>query len=255
MATALYVLKHHEHIGPGYLLDRIDTGERPMRMVTVKSTDDLPMAIETNGVVFAGRGLSPEDLRNKDPLLREQVVFVRTLIGLGVPYLGIDRGAQLLARAMRAGLVESPTVDLGVVEVPLTEAGRADPVLGDESGQLVGLRAPTHRFELPPRAELLAGTPEAPEAFRFGDAAWGVLPHVELTAAGFADWLDDLGNAELELSESQRKRLEGAVKARDEKQRDYAYRLMDRFLARSSSFQHVPPPLADLHLGPDHAER
>lgn len=255
MATALYILKQHEHIGPGYLLDRVDADKRPMRMVTVRSPDDLPMAIETNGVVFAGRGLTPEDLREKAPLLREQVVFVRTLIGLGVPYLGIDRGAQLLARAMHGDLQPSPTVDLGVVEVPLTDAGRADPVLGDESGQLAGLRGPTHRFTLPPRAELLAGTAEAPEAFRFGDAAWGILPHVELTAHAFGDWLDALDAPALALEESQRKRLMGAVKARDEAQRDYAHRLMDRFLSRSSSFQHVPPPLAELHLGPDHEKR
>jgi GMP synthase (glutamine-hydrolysing) len=255
MATFLYILKHHDHIGPGYLLDRIDQDQRPVRMVTVKAPDDLPMAIETNGVVFAGRGLTPEALHGKDPLLREQVVFIRTLIGLGVPYLGIDRGAQLLARAMHGDLAESPTVDLGVVEVPLTEAGRADPVLSDESGHLVGLRGPTHRFTLPPKAELLAGTPEAPEAFRFGDAAWGVLPHVELTAHAFTDWLGELDDADLALDQSQRSRLGKAVTARDEQQRDYAHRLMDRFLARSSTFQHVPPPLAELHLGPDHAEK
>ncbi len=253
MSTALYILKQHDHIGPGWLLDRCDPEDRPLRILTLRSPDDLPMAIECNGVVYAGRSLSPEQWQHKDPLLKAQVVFVRSLVALGVPYLGIDRGAQVLARAMLGELSDAPTPDVGWASIPLTSEGQKDPVLGNDAGTLEGIRWPTHRFTLPRKAVLLAGTPEVPDAFRFGDAAWGLLPHVELTLPGLTDWLDERGGPELDPAT--RATIRDVAANHADLQRDAAYRLMDRFLRRSSSFNHVPPPLAQLHLGPDHHNR
>lgn len=253
MATSLYLLKHHRLIGPGWLLDRCSAEEHPYTILTVTQPDELPMAVDCQGVVLAGQSLEPTILAGKDPLLRAHVHFVRSLVALGVPFLGIDRGAQILARAMLARpLPETPAPGEGVqlARVPLTDAGQADPLLGGPgAGPLLGLRIPTVRFSLPDKGALLAGSADRPEAFRFGDRAWGIYPHVELTAHGLADWLAT--HPEWEPDPARREAVIAEAHAAVPQQKTYAYGLMDRFLSHCQGFCHTATPLAELHLGPE----
>lgn len=253
MPTALYLLKHDEKVGPGWLLDRCQGPGTTRKLVTVRSPEDLPMGIECQGVVLVGRHLDPLRLSARAPLLREQVVFVRTLVGLGVPFLGIDAGAQLLAAAMLGTLCEARDPAMGHAEIPLTEEGRADRLLGAlGEGGLAALRWPTHRFTLPNRATLLAGTSAAPEAFRFGASAWGILAHPEVTPLALQDWLADPEGPGRALAPGARDALLTSAEAFSERQRAGAYALMDAFLECTRGFCHEPPPLAQLHPGPDH---
>ncbi len=77
---------------------------------------------------------------------------------------------------------------------------------------LVVLEWHDYRFTLPPGGELLAGTPEAVQAFRAGPCAWGFQYHLEADAALVADWVrvcrDDLlaaGSDPDELAETGRR--------------------------------------------------
>lgn len=250
MATSLFLLKHHRLIGPGWLLDRCSPEEHPYRIVTVTRPEELPMAVDCQGVVLVGQSLEPDVLAAKDPLLRAHVHFVRSLVALGVPYLGIDRGAQILARAMLAKPRSAPDPTLDLARVDLTGEGATDPLLGGpDPGPLLGIRVPTLRFEVPNKGVLLAGSPEHPEAFRFGDRAWGIYPHVELTAHGLDDWL--AAHPEWAPDPARRDAMTAEAHATLEEQRTYAYGLMDRFLSHCQGFCHAEPPLAELHLGPE----
>jgi len=250
MTTSLFLLKHHRLIGPGWLLDRCSPEEHPYTIRTVTRPEDLPMAVECQGVVLAGTSLEPELVDGKDPLVKAHVHFVRSLVALGVPYLGVDRGAQILARAMLARPGKDSHDPVGPKEVPLTRHGQADPLLGGpDAGPLLGIHIPTVRFALPERSVLLAGSHDHPEAFRFGACAWGIYPHVELTAHGFADWV--AAHPEWEPDSARREVVIARAHEAVPEQRAYAYGLMDRFLAHCQGFCHAPPPLAEIHLGPE----
>jgi len=250
MTPELHIFKHRDDIGPGWLLDAIRDGPDPFRLCTVRSPDDFPIALACSGVVIVGRSLAGMDPADRSPLLRAELAFVRTAVGLGIPYLGIGDGALLLARAMLGRVLEPGTTGIGCFDLPLTAAGRDDPVLGGRESLPVALW-PGRSLVLPPRAVLLAGTEEAPAAFRLVDTAWGILPHPEVTPAAFGDWLAEPGALDDSIvGRLDRPAVVAELERRGDAQREATCALMRRFLARTRKFCHfVTPDVEPSHHG------
>lgn len=125
------------------------------------------------------------------PWLRAEKAAIREAVReRHMPVLGVCLGAQLLAEALggRVGPMAEPEV--GVMEVELTVAGSADPLFA-------GI-APVHRClqwhgaevkEIPAHAQVLASSPaSAVQAFRVGEAAYGIQYHLELTRETVPEW-------------------------------------------------------------------
>ena len=119
-----------------------------------------------------------------------------------LPTLGVCLGAQLLAVAT-GGTVETGAagVEIGMVDVRALDDAAEDVMFGRVLGRL-GLDAGQHFrvpqyhhdaiVDLPPDAELLVeGETYAVQAFRVGDAAWGLQYHPEVSPSGFASWVAD----------------------------------------------------------------
>lgn len=242
MGGELVLLKHDDRVGPGWLLDRVVAQCKFFRVILIRHIDDLPPPNECNGVVFTSHTLDPTLIASKDPMIREELIFVRTLIGLGVPFLGIDGGAQLLARCMFGDVHETRTTTIGRGLWTLTDEAKDDPLLGPESAldELPVTWWPTHSVTLPPKAVLLGGTPAAPNAFCIGHWTYGLLPHFEATPLMFRDWLEMLpDDAELPATRGD---LSAEIESQQEAQRQLAFRVMDRFIERTNSFCHWEPP-------------
>jgi GMP synthase-like glutamine amidotransferase len=78
---------------------------------------------------------------------------------------------------------------VGVLPVRLTAEGRGDPVFRRLPAQFPTLQWHGDTFDLPPGATLLASSPAYPnQAFRFGQRAYGVQFHVEVTEPMAAEW-------------------------------------------------------------------
>ena len=102
-------------------------------------------------------------------------------------------GAQQLAAALGAEVVEGPAPEVGVGEVHLTTDALHDPVFGPAPTPLPCVHWHGDTFSLPDGAVRLAGN-EAYEnqAFRVGDNAYGLQFHVEVTGALVAHWAPHL---------------------------------------------------------------
>ncbi len=248
METALYVFKQTKEIGPGWLLDRCEGLTVPVKMRIFGPDTELPLGIQCRGVVVVGLPLPRASFEGKNPALREQQIFVRTLVGLAVPYLGIGYGAQLLATALLGKAQDPADAPLGAATMTLTGDGQLDPLFGGVANPVPVVRWPAPVMTLPKRARLLAGTPQAPDAFAQGECAWALTPHVEVTAPGFSDWLAAPAHAAL-LANRDPAALQAAVEAQQAPQREAAYRIMDHFLTRVDVFQHDEPPI-DVHQKP-----
>ena len=250
MQSALYFFKTREEIGPGWLLDRCEGLPVPVAMVTIDAATEFPMGIQCQGVVFVGLPLPHEIFATKDPVVRAQQIFIRTLVGLQVPYLGIGVGAQLLATAMLGQSGEIRREMVGASEIALTEEGRRDELFGGGPAKIPVVRWPSPTLSLPQRAVLLAGTPDAPDAFRLGECAWAIGPHLEVTPQGFADWLDTFGDDDPLLGHANGPALIAAVTQQQDPQQDAAYAVMNRFIARMLRFKHDQPPITPLQKSP-----
>jgi GMP synthase (glutamine-hydrolysing) len=121
-----------------------------------------------------------------DPWIEASAEWLRVLVGLGVPVLGICFGHQLLAQALGGLVHDYPNgVEIGTVTSRLTQAATADPLFAGLSSPLQ-VQA-SHRqavIELPDGALRLAASEQDPNhAFRYGGKAWGIQFHPEFDQA------------------------------------------------------------------------
>ena len=106
---------------------------------------------------------------------------------------------------MGARLRPSPVMEFGYTPITPTPEGERDPVMSVfEAGDRV-FHWHEDTFDLPEGATLLASSDEVRnQAFRYGDRAWGVQFHVEVTEPVLEGWLAAAG----EIDPKWRKTLE-----------------------------------------------
>ena len=138
-------------------------------------------------VVLGGPiGATEDDLY---PFLADEARMLAARLAAGRPVIGFCLGAQLMARALGAGVVANPNgQEVGWSELTLTEAGRAS-LLAGLAGILV-LHWHGDTFDLPDGAALLASTAiTRNQAFSWGPAALALQFHPEVGARGLERWL------------------------------------------------------------------
>jgi len=160
-------------------------GDQPATFTAVAAFEGeaLPDARDFDAVMMSGSPLSITDFA-RTPWMQAAGRYVAEVVERGQPFLGVCFGHQLLAQAMGGATRKNPCGrEIGTVEVRLTGAGRAHPILG----KLAPLRfQATHSDEvsaLPPGAALLAENAHGVQAFAVGARALGVQFHPELSPA------------------------------------------------------------------------
>jgi len=137
-------------------------------------------------------------------------------VGKGIPVLGICLGCQMLADALGGRAFPAKSFEVGYPQVKLTDAGRADPLIGKLPDPPCVLLHHGDTYQLPPNAVLLAET-FVPQAFRVGSAV-AVQFHPEASYDDLKSWAEPervqakykaLGtSAEAVLSEATQKKSE-----------------------------------------------
>jgi GMP synthase (glutamine-hydrolysing) len=140
-------------------------------------------------LVFGGAMHADQD--DHHPWLREETLLLQRMLDQHQPVLGVCLGAQLLARAAHAAVVPAPEPEIGWFEVELTPAARDDPVLGALPERFTAFQWHYYTYRLPAGAVELARSAVCSQAFRLGEAAWGVQFHPEVTEEQIRSWLVD----------------------------------------------------------------
>ncbi len=103
--------------------------------------------------------------------------------------LGVCLGSQLMARAFGGRNQVGGASEFGWQPVTLTEAARADPVLGGLPQQFPSFEWHDDTFSLPEAAVHLAGNDTVPnQAFRIGRAAYAIQFHFEADTSVVRRW-------------------------------------------------------------------
>ncbi len=147
--------------------------------------DGLPKTLSDHAgaVVFGG----PMSANDDHPHVRREIDWLDVPLSENRPFLGICLGAQMLVRHL-GGAVGPHTeglTEIGWYPLEATEHGRSLLEWPDMVYQF-------HRegFDLPSGAKLLAKGGAYPnQAFRYGDNAWGIQFHAELTRAMMHRWV------------------------------------------------------------------
>lgn len=138
-------------------------------------------------VVFGGEQSALADASH--PYLPDLAARMARTAADGKAVMGVCLGSQLLARGLGAENRLGIAPEFGWCEVALTEAGRADPVLGARGAAFPIFQWHSDTFTLPPGATRLAGSEVAEvQGFRYGRAGYAMQFHFEASRAVATDW-------------------------------------------------------------------
>lgn len=173
-------LQHVPFEGPGYFEKAFaEFGCTLERRLVPK--DGLPAAAPDALLVMGG----PMSVNDPEPWIAAETDFIRAQVARGIPYLGICLGSQFLAKAVGGEVKPGPAPEIGLVSVRLTAAAKHDPLFAHFPDQSQVFEWHGEGILLPDGAIPLAGSALFPvQAFRYGRAAYGLLFHLEIEAAG-----------------------------------------------------------------------
>jgi GMP synthase (glutamine-hydrolysing) len=190
VSLRVLVLQHIACEPPGAFADVMR--ERNWVMITceVDETGIVPDPAGFDAIVAMGGPMSVND-EQELPWLVEEKRMIGSAVRSGVPYFGACLGVQLLAASLGAEVYPGPASEVGILPVELSDAGRVDPVMGSLEGQILTLQWHGDTFDLPEDGVLLAGSKAYPhQAFRYGDCAYGVQFHIEVSAEMAEQWAE-----------------------------------------------------------------
>jgi GMP synthase (glutamine-hydrolysing) len=138
-------------------------------------------------MVFGG-SMHPDQDDHFDWLEREEE-FLQATLANDVPALGVCLGAQMLARAAGAWVGPAATSEVGWFEIELTPEGLDDPVLGVLPPRTHAFEWHHYTYAVPDGGTELARSAACTQAFRLGEAAWGIQFHAEVTLPMLEAWV------------------------------------------------------------------
>lgn len=148
--------------------------------------DPLPKTLENyaGAIIFGG----PMSANTSEDFIKKEIDWIEVPLNEDKPFLGICLGGQMLAKKLGADVkaLANGSVEIGWYPVNPTENGRA---LFQWPNKVYHFH---HEgiFGLPQDAELLATGETYPnQAFRYGENAWGLQFHAELTRAMMQRWI------------------------------------------------------------------
>jgi GMP synthase (glutamine-hydrolysing) len=182
------VLQHIECEPPGVYEDVMVERGIEIERVELDRGEPLPPWRDFDAVVAMGGPMSVNDDAEL-PWLTGEKSAIAEAVRAGVPFWGVCLGVQLLAAGLGARLYSGPEPEVGLLTVTLSEEALADPVFAGLPREVLTLQWHGDTFDLPDGAVALAGSTECPnQAFRWGERAYGVQFHLEVSTEMAKEW-------------------------------------------------------------------
>jgi GMP synthase-like glutamine amidotransferase len=184
------IIKHIEIEGPGLIEYCLKHEKIPYQILTLNPSVCLPKPDDFTHIVILG---GPMNVYEEDhfPFLREEDLFIKEAIQRGKSILGICLGAQLIAKALGAKVLKAPVKEIGWYDVSLTRIGSIDPIFSHLPKKFSVFQWHEDTFEIPHSATLIATSSLIPyQAFRYGDNAYGLQFHLEVTQEMIREWME-----------------------------------------------------------------
>jgi GMP synthase (glutamine-hydrolysing) len=153
-----------------------------------------PRPIDEYGAVFVFGGAMHADQDDHHPWLRDENFFIQRLLDLRHPLLGVCLGAQLIAKACHAPVGPASEPEIGWCEIELLPDAQTDPLLGALPERFEGFQWHHYTYGVPAGGVELARSAVCTQAFRLGEAAWGIQFHAEVTLRQILGWIDEAGH-------------------------------------------------------------
>lgn len=185
----LLIVKHVDIEGPGIIEARLREKRIPHQILNLESNEGFPKLDDLTHVILLG---GPMNVYEEDryPFLKQEDLFIKEAIQRGKRILGICLGAQLIAKALSARVYKAPAKEIGWYDLSLTEEGVRDPLFSPFPKTFPVFQWHGDTFDLPNGAKLIAtSSPVQNQAFRYGENAYGLQFHLEVTEEMIREWM------------------------------------------------------------------
>jgi GMP synthase-like glutamine amidotransferase len=184
------IIKHVDIEGPGLIEYCLEQEKISHQILELKPGVPLPKLDDFTHIVFLG---GPMNVYEEDryPFLRDEDLFIKEAIQRGKSILGICLGAQLIAKSLGAKVFKAPMKEIGWYDVSLTRVGSRDPLFSNLPKTFSVFQWHEDTFEIPKSAKLIATSSPVPrQAFRYGENAYGLQFHLEVTEEMIKEWME-----------------------------------------------------------------
>jgi GMP synthase-like glutamine amidotransferase len=184
------IIKHVDIEGPGLIEYYLKQENISYQIHNLKPGVHLPKLDDLTHVVILG---GPMNVYEEDryPFLREEDLFIKEAIQRGKSILGICLGAQLIAKALGAKVLKAPVKEIGWHDVSLTRIGSIDPLFSQLPKTFSVFQWHEDTFDIPHGSICIATSSLIPyQAFRYGENAYGLQFHLEVTQGMIREWLE-----------------------------------------------------------------
>jgi GMP synthase (glutamine-hydrolysing) len=189
--TDILIVEIDPEVPPGILTSLLDREGRRYEIARAHAGKRLGDAIGPGAVVVLGGAMSTSEV-DRFPFLNEVKRFMETVLGAGLPLLGICLGGQLLAEILGGKVVEKSFGERGLHEIHLTDEGRKDPMFFQMPEEFTVFQWHNDSFIPPSGTAFLARSALCPhQAFRYGKHAYGIQFHPEVDESIIEVWSAD----------------------------------------------------------------
>ncbi len=184
------VLQHIAIEHPGIFRDFMRNDGVAWDAVELDAGETVPPLDGYDALIAMGGPMDVFEEEAHPWLVPEKALIRHAVAERGMPFLGVCLGHQLLADALGGRVETMAEPEVGILEVALTEAGRADPLLAGLDPVVTCLQWHGCAVTVLPDDAVSLARSElcAVQAFRVGPHAYGLQYHVELTPTTVAEW-------------------------------------------------------------------
>jgi GMP synthase (glutamine-hydrolysing) len=178
------------------IAEALESAALAWQYVRVFDGRPVPTDMKGAGGLIVMGGVEAVYQLDRYPYLRAEMALIENALKAGRPVLGVCLGSQLLAAALGANVRRAAHKEIGWHTVRLRPEAQHDPLLRGLPQEFVTGHWHSDIFDLPAGAVPLASSELTElQAFRYGDNAWGLLFHAEMTPQIVAAWVSEFGES------------------------------------------------------------
>jgi GMP synthase-like glutamine amidotransferase len=182
----LYIFRHIECEGPGYLDEVLSRLAIPSRLIAIDRNDAIPTTVgDCSGLVFMG---GPMSVNDPLPWIGRELDLIRQAHAQGLPVLGHCLGGQLISKALGGTVSANPVREIGWHPVRKLPNDTAESWLDELPSGMEVFHWHGETFSVPEHAVCVLESDHcARQAFAAGNTL-ALQCHVEMTAPMVREW-------------------------------------------------------------------
>lgn len=180
----LLVLQHSPVDHPGIMRDFLRADGIAWDPINTYDHEELPSLDPYDGMIVMGGPQQANEEALYPWLAAEKALIREAIEGRDMPVLGICLGAQLIADAFGGHVGPMAEPEIGILDLALTNHGAQDPLFRGFPERTTTLQWHLNEITTLPQgaAHLVAAEACELQAFRIGEAGYGLQFHMEISA-------------------------------------------------------------------------